>query len=274
MRLVVRHETTYRYELPATSVIQHLRLTPRNHAGQFVRRWRVEIDAECRLERSEDAYGNILHAYMVDGPVHDLSIAVHGDVETSNTNGVLSGMVERFPLMFWQRATPLTGTSAEIAEFARDLAAGEGSDPLASLHALNGALFSTMRFSVGDTHPGTSAGDAFAARSGVCQDFAHVFLAAARSLNIPARYVGGYFLRTDVNEQDAGHAWVEAHVQGIGWIGFDPAHGLSTTDRYVRIAAGLDYLDAAPIRGARIGGAGESMSVSVHIAEGPVIVDE
>lgn len=274
MRLSVRHETTYRYATPALSVIQHLRLSPRGHNGLFVRRWRVEIDADCRLERGEDAFGNITHTFTAEGPLDQVKIIVDGDVETTDTHGVLAGTLERFPLVFWQRETDLTHASPEITEFARDIAGGEGGDRLATLHAINAALFSTMRFSIGDTHAATQAGEAFAARAGVCQDFAHVFLAAARLLDIPARYIGGYYLRTDMNEQEAGHAWVEAHVDGIGWIGFDPAHGVSVTDRYVRVASGLDYLDAAPIRGARQGGGGEAMSVAVHVAEGPAVIDD
>lgn len=273
MRLTIRHDTLYRYERPASSVIQQLRLTPRGYEGLFIRKWRVEIDADCRLDRSEDAFGNILHTFTADGPVDELRITVEGDVETAEAHGVLKGTLERFPFTFWQRETALTHACPEIVEFAHDIASGEGGDRLETLHALNTAIFNQMRFAVGDTDTKTTACDAFRAKSGVCQDFAHVFLAAVRSLGIPARYIGGYLLRTDVNEQEAGHAWAEAYVDGVGWIGFDPAHSLSTTERYVRVANGLDYLDAAPIRGARIGGSGESMSVSIHVSQGPVIVE-
>lgn len=273
MRLMIFHETVYRYATPAVSVIQQLRLTPRSHEGQFVRKWRVEIDADCRMERGEDALGNIIHTFTADGPIAELKVTVDGDVETTDTHGVVRGVLDRFPLPFWQRETALTHAGAEIVEFIHDLAAGEGGDRLATLHALNAALFGAMAFCVGTTDTGTSAREAFASRRGVCQDFAHVFIAACRSIGIPARYVGGYFLRTDTHEQEAGHAWVEAHVEGIGWIGFDPAHGLSVTDRYVRLACGLDYLDAAPIRGARIGGAGETLAVEVHVRPGPAILE-
>ena len=106
-----------------------------------------------------------------------------------------------------------------------------------------------------------------------CQDFAHVFVAAARTLGIPARYVSGYFLRTDTIDQEAGHAWAEAHVPDLGWIGFDPAQGLCTTDRYVRIAIGADGNDAAPVRGARVGGLDESLSVAIQVQQGRTIVE-
>jgi transglutaminase-like putative cysteine protease len=102
------------------------------------------------------------------------------------------------------------------------------------------------------THVATTAAEAFDKKSGVCQDFAHLFIACARELSIPARYVSGYFLRSDgEGHQPASHAWAEAHVDDLGWVGFDPAHGLSPDDAYVRVAAALDYLGAAPVRGAR-----------------------
>ena len=104
--------------------------------------------------------------------------------------------------------------------------------------------------------------EAFALKRGVCQDLTHVFIAAARSLGIPARYVGGYFHRNDgVIEQDAGHAWAEAFVPELGWVAFDPANGICATDAHVRVAVGLDYLGAAPVRGTRYGGAGETLAV-------------
>lgn len=273
MRLNVRHETTYRYAAPVKAVIQHLRLTPRGYEGLFIRKWRVEIDADCKLDRDEDSFGNIMHTFSAEGPLSELRVTVHGDVETIDTHGIVRSNLERLPLPVWCRDTPLTVASADIAEFASDIAGGEGGDQIATLHAINAALFSRMRFAVGDTHAGTRAIDAFADKSGVCQDFAHVFLAAARSIGFPARYVSGYFLRTDMHEQDAGHAWVEAFVDGIGWVAFDPANGVCATDRYVRVAVGLDYLDAAPIRGAHIGGSGETMTVSVHVSQGPVIIE-
>ena len=103
-------------------------------------------------------------------------------------------------------------------------------------------------------------------KRGVCQDYAHVFIACARHLGIPARYIGGHFLRSDgVVSQEAGHAWAEVYVADLGWVAFDPTNGISTTDAHVRVAVGLDYLGAAPVRGTRIGGAGETLAVKVHV---------
>jgi transglutaminase-like putative cysteine protease len=273
MRLKIRHETHYGYGRPAMSAVQILRLTPRSHDGQFVRRWRVEIDADCRLHRSDDSFGNITHTFTVDGPVQSMRIVAEGEVDTSDTGGFLKGTVERFPLGLWLRDTALTRVEPELRQYARLVAGGEGGDRLATLHALMARIHADIRFIVGETTAETTAMQAFRQKSGVCQDLAHVFIACARALGIPARYAGGYYLRTDTHEQDAGHAWAEAYLDGLGWLGFDPANGACITDRYARIAVGQDYLDAAPIRGARIGGDDEQLAVAVEVKQGAEIVE-
>lgn len=274
MRLRLRHETNYDYAEPARGAIQVLRLTPRNHATQFVRRWRVEIDADCRLVRDEDAYGNITHIFSIDGPIERMRILVDGEIDTTGGEGVIRGSFERFPLSYWTSETALTAPSAEIVEFANELAAAEGGDRVAFLHRLMVSIFERFTFLPGATDTATRAGEAFGRKMGVCQDFAQVFLAAARSQGIPARYVSGYFLRSDTGEQEAGHAWAEAHLNGIGWIGFDPANGVCSDERYIRVATGRDYLEAAPIRGARLGGAGESLKVQVSVYEGRALREQ
>ena len=273
MRLKVRHETLYSYERPALSAIQTLRLTPRNHDGQFVNHWRVELDADYRLERDEDPFGNIMHLYSIVGPIKAMSVIVEGEVETRDMAGMVGGAVERLPATFWLRNSALTQADGALQSFARE-ATGDhpADDTLSKLHALNHAIHDRMDFLVDETDTTTSAAAAFAAGRGVCQDFAQIFVACTRSLGIPARYVGGYFLRTDTVRQGAGHAWGEAYLPEMGWIGFDPTHGLSPTDRYVRIATGLDSLDAAPIRGSRHGGTGEAMTVAVSVLEGRSLV--
>ena len=112
---------------------------------------------------------------------------------------------------------------------------------------------------------GTTAAEAFALKRGVCQDLSHIFIAAARGLGVPARYISGYFRRSDVVDQEAGHAWAEAHVPDLGWVAFDPANGMCATDAHVRVAVGLDYLSAAPVRGTRYGGGGEALAVKIQV---------
>lgn len=271
MRLIIRHETAYTYASPARFAMQVLRLTPSSFDSQFVRRWRVEVNTDARLERGEDAFGNITHTVFIDGPVSDLQILIEGEVETQDRSGLVQGTVERLPLRFYLRPSALTQPTPALADFARGIAAAEGGDMLATLHGLMAGIPRSMMFDTGATDSRTTADQAFTAGRGVCQDFAHVFVACARALAIPARYVGGHYMLIDRIEQGAGHAWAEAYLGDLGWIGFDPANGVCVTERYVRVAIGLDYLDAAPVRGAQTGGGGETLSVTVHVEQGQAV---
>jgi transglutaminase-like putative cysteine protease len=266
MRIRISHATTYRYDTPPTGVIQLLRLTPRNHDGQYVVAWRVDLSEDCLLHQHEDAFGNISHSFTAEGPFRELSVAVEGEVDTHDTQSVVSGAVERFPPGLFLRETALTQPDAAIIDFADSARASAGTEPLPLLHGLMNALNREMKFDTDPTHSATTAAEAFVLRRGVCQDLTHIFIAAARQLGIPARYVGGHFYRADgVTAQDAGHAWVEAYVENLGWVGFDPTNGIGTTEAHVRVAIGLDYLGAAPVRGTRYGGSGETLKVAVHV---------
>ena len=142
----------------------------------------------------------------------------------------------------------------------------QGGGDLARLHAILAGLTRHMTFEIGATDATTTAAQAFAQGRGVCQDLAHVFIAAARVLGTPCRYVGGHLLRGDGTEaQEAGHAWAEGYVSGLGWVGFAPANGICPTDAYARVGIGLDYLGAAPVRGAQIGGSEEKLAVAIQV---------
>jgi transglutaminase-like putative cysteine protease len=266
MRIRISHETVYRYESPPTGVIQVLRLTPRNHDGQYVTDWRIDLSQECRLDSHEDAFGNITHTFAAAGPFAELAVLVEGEVETRDTQGVVRGAIERFPPTLFLRETALTAADPAIVDYARAIRAQAGDDTLAVLHALVERLHHDIVYDTRPTDAATAASEAFALRRGVCQDHAHIFIAAARTLGIPARYAGGYFHRADgLVQQEAGHAWAEAFVPELGWTGFDPANGISSTDAHVRVAVGLDYLGAAPVRGSRYGGGAEALAVALRV---------
>jgi transglutaminase-like putative cysteine protease len=153
-----------------------------------------------------------------------------------------------------------------MAKFANDLRVEAGGDTLGFLHALLLQINDHMTFDTDPTSSGTSAAEAFALKRGVCQDYAHIFIACARNAGVPARYVSGHLLRSDgMVAQDAGHAWAEAHVEKLGWVGFDATNAVCTTDAHVRVAVGLDYLSAAPVRGTRYGGGKEILEVAVRV---------
>jgi transglutaminase-like putative cysteine protease len=266
MRIRISHATTYSYEGAPSVVTQVLRLTPRDHDGQHVVAWRIDLSNDCLLHQHEDAFGNIIHSFTAEGPFSELTVAVEGSVDTQDMGGLVRNAIERFPPQFFLRETPLTQPDAAIIEFAQSMRADAGGDTLTLLHALMTTLNREIAFDIDPTHAATTAAEAFALRRGVCQDLTHVFVAATRALGIPARYIGGHFHRADgVTAQEAGHAWAEAHVEDLGWVAFDPTNGICTTDAHVRIAVGLDYLGAAPVRGTRYGGSGETLKVAVRV---------
>ena len=269
MRLRISHLTTFRYQTPATSVIQMLRLTPRNHDGQYVSRWRIDVSTDCRLDQHEDAFGNISHAFTADGPLGELSVQVEGEVETRDTQGIVRGAVERFPPTLFLRETPLTTADAAIAAFGAQARDDAGGDTLALLHLMLERLHDDMTCDIDPAGTPKPAAEAFAKKRGLCQDLTHVFIAGARSLAIPARYVGGYFCGDDEHaiREDGRFCWGEAHVPGLGWIAFDPVNGICATDAHVRVAVGLDHLGAAPFRGTRYGGSGEERTVKLVIEQ-------
>ena len=273
MRIRVFHETNYTYEQPARNLIQVLRLRPRDHDGQYVRRWRIEPSVDGRISEREDGFGNVVHWFTADEPAEALTIRVIGEVDTNEMHGVVRGTVERLPDEFYLRDSDLALASEPIQAFAQEVRGAGDASALPCLHRLLAAVHDRVVFEPGPTSASTTAPLAFEAEKGVCQDVAHVFIAAARHLEIPARYVSGYFHHADgITGQEAGHAWVEALVPNLGWVGFDPAHGIATTEAHIRVAIGLDYLGAAPIRGSRLGGGTETLDVTLRVEQAQATV--
>jgi transglutaminase-like putative cysteine protease len=268
MRVQISHSTVYRYEPPAARVIQLLRLTPRDHEGQHVLRWRIDVSADARLTPHEDAFGNIIYVFSAAGPLDELRVDVEGAVETQDTHGVVNAAVERFPPSLFLRQTRLTAADEAIREFAQRVYAACDGDALAHAHALLEGLNREMVFDLGMTEIVPSASEAFALKRGVCRDLCHVFIAAAHCVGIPARYIAGYLQFADGRiDQEAGHAWAEAFIPDIGWVGFDPANGVCPTEAYVRVAVGLDSFGVAPVRGTRFGIGSENLEVAIKVGQ-------
>jgi len=267
MRLKIRHATVYHYDQPIDYAIQVLRMTPNPHYGLRVLNWKVESDPPSALPETRDGFGNIVHCHTINRPHSRAIVSVRGEVETRDTQGVVAGTPEPLPTGFYLRETALTALSPEIAALAK--ATVEGIDPqLDRLHALMQAVRDRVDYLEGETESHTPAAAALEAGTGVCQDHAHIFISAARSLGYPARYASGYLWTGGENEvHEASHAWAEAHVPDLGWVGFDPANRVCPTDAYVRTAVGLDYWTAAPLRGIWRGTAKESLDVKVQVAQ-------
>ena len=201
----------------------------------------------------------------VDPGRTEVTITARGQVEIDNGDGVLGEQGGFMPLWMFLRATDLTrrgpGTMA-LAREVRDM-----DDQLQQMHALSAAIREQVDFATGTTGVSVTAEEAIANGTGVCQDHAHIFVTCARLLDRPARYVSGYLKIDGIEEQEATHAWAEAHVDGLGWVGFDISNVISPDDRYVRVATGLDYSGAAPISGVRHGPGSEEMDVKLTVSQ-------
>jgi len=268
MRLAIRHTTAYRYTQPIAYAIQTLRLTPRPYEGFNVISWRVRGEGRHDLPSLVDGYGNIVHCHAVNRPHDHATIVVDGDVETSASDGIVRGAVETLPPLFYLRPTRLTA----IDDMIRDLAlsvAGKGYDRLL---AWMGTVRDAVDYRTGATDAASTAAEALRAGAGVCQDHAHLFIAGARAMGIPARYVGGYLWAggdeaAGDGGSEASHAWAEVYVPEFGWIGFDPSNRCLPGEAYVRASIGLDYWSAAPVRGVRRGIGEESLDVDVKVRD-------
>ena len=262
MRLRITHQIAYSYATPASRLIQNLRLTPRGHDGQYIVNWRIDVDRDCRLEPLADPLGNLAHSFSTDGPIDSILISAEGEVETQEMQGIVRGQLEPLPETVFTRETPLTLPDAAIRDHADRARQACDGTPLDFLHALMHATHERLAFDPDISASGTPASEAFAAGRGVCHDFAHIFIGAARHAGVPARYVSGYVCREPSGERPALHAWAEARVEGLGWVGFDATEAVCPTEEYVRLAVGLDCLGASPIRGFRYGGSGETLHVT------------
>jgi transglutaminase-like putative cysteine protease len=262
MRLKISHVTEYRYEEPSQFSLQRLRLTPSDGPGQTVSSWSLEVEGAKTEVSYQDQFDNRTDLVSLDGEQISTRIVASGEIETRDLNGVIGAHTGFCPLWLFLRDTPRTRAGKLVKELAKSVS---GDNELGRMHALMGAIHGTVEYRSGTSGTDTTAEQALEAKSGVCQDHAHIFIAAARHMDLPARYISGYLMMNDTIEQAATHAWAEVHIPGLGWVGFDAANNVCPDDRYVRIASGLCYRDAAPVSGMRIGTPGETLSVAVRV---------
>lgn len=265
MLLAVNHVTRYTYSQPVRGVVQSHRLTPTPTDGQKVLDWQITVTEGLKGGTFRDGAGDLVHSWSVKGPVSEIAVTVTGRIETADMSGVLKGPRETLAPETYLRVTTPTRADAALASLARSVA--QTGDALAMAHDLSGLISDAIRYSPGSTSAQTTAAEALALGTGVCQDHAHALIAVARCLDMPARYVSGYLhANNDGEAHEAAHAWAEVHVPGLGWVGFDPANRCCPDARYIRLGSGLDAQDAAPIRGTARGPGTESLAVTVAIA--------
>jgi transglutaminase-like putative cysteine protease len=264
--LTINHTSRYDYDQPVSFALQRLRLWPQTAPGQTVHEWAVEVVGAVREVTYADGFGNKVELFRHERSADSIAVRAHGVVETQDRAGVLGKVSGGPPLWVYDRVTDLTKAGPHITDLAEAIRTAE-LDELARLHTLMNTVHNRVTYSPGTTNVTTEAEAALDNGAGVCQDHSHIFLSAARLLEIPARYVSGYLRMEGVADQTASHAWAEAYVESLGWIGFDAANNICPNDNYVRIAVGLDYRSAAPVSGLRLGVATETLGVHISVEQ-------
>ncbi len=255
MKLVINHQTHYHYDSMVKRSNQYIRLTPQSIGHQKVNAW--QLAAQGIQFTQYDGFGNVWTNLSYNQPHHELLIMAQGEIETHCVEGVTDNRLS--PIIF-THPTDITRCHEPLLEFtARYVNATKRSQ----LIDLSAAILEAMPYTPASTTVQTTAAEAFDLGMGVCQDHTHVFLACARQLGFPARYVSGYLHSEDASHV-ATHAWAEVYLDGL-WYCFDTSNQLFSLDQHVYLAFGRDYLDAAPVRGMRQGGGDETMQTRVQV---------
>ena len=258
MILRVEHTTEFAYDGPIAEAYTELRLRPLEGGGQHCSSFRLETRPPgVRVREYFDHFGNAVHHFDVLESHDRLLVTAVSEVWTPQA--LVGDRLEPTPLELHDYLGP--SSYSPFAEPLRELAAGN-SQALELMHAVHTELV----YEPGATDVQTRADEVLALGRGVCQDFAHVLLAACRCAGIPARYVSGYLYDpTLVGDNAASHAWVDVWDAEHGWVSLDPTHDREQTEAYVRVAVGRDYADVPPTRGVWTGQANETLAVRVGL---------
>lgn len=264
MRIAIRHTSRYQYYRKIPYALQRLRLRPPLGHGQTPQQWQVTIGGLAPCAAYLDGFGNHVDLAAPSRETQEVVIVAEGIVETEDLAGIYGEHDAVAPPWVFERPTPLTQSGKRVRALADTVR--HATQALEAMHALMIEVHGRVAYVPGSSGVDTDTETTLRNGHGVCQDHAHVMIAAARDLGLPARYVSGYLLMHETAVQTAGHAWAEVFVDGLGWIGFDAANNQCPDERYVRVACGLDYRDAQPVTGLRSGVAEETLSVEVVVA--------
>ena len=261
MLITLRHDMITHFAETARYTIKSLRLSPQNTASQTIRDWQVLAPQAGTLTPFRDGFGNTTMTLVIDRAHEQIDLTVTGTVETSDTGGAVSGVTEPFPPGFYLRETDLTQADRAVRVLARQVAAQQ--TPVeARMRALAAIVHNVLEVQPPETAPPRDVGEVLETGAGCAVEIAQVFLSAIRTTGIPARLVFGYLIEAEsAATAKAGHPWVE--VYDDGWKGFDVSRQCLINERYVRVAMGLDYAMAAPLRGLRHGGERQQASVTL-----------
>jgi transglutaminase-like putative cysteine protease len=263
MRINIHHETTYHYDANPTHLVQRLHLTPHDFATQKTVSWKISAPGIENALSYNDGFGNRVHLVTADVLDNSYTIIAEGEIETTDSSGVVRGLTSTTPDQIFLRQTEATNLDQAMQSALHHVP--PGGNQLEHAHRLMQFVGKHVAYEVGTSGAETTAAQAFAAGRGVCQDHAHVLVGFARAQKIPARYVTGYLITGVGASSAAAHAWAELLIPDLGWVGFDAANGQCPTDHYVRLAAGLDAGTVAPVKGNRRGAFGtEQLTVEVR----------
>ena len=267
-RFEIEHTTRFSYSGPITETVMEVRLQPLDGRGQRCLDFNLEVSPRMPVGTYRDGYGNRVHYFNLLRAHDRVRVTsrslVEMDLENNRVRSAEPDLVFDF-LRFRPPVTDVPGVRRLAARHApADLASGPAVET--ALDALTVAISHDFAYDPAVTSVYTGVEEVLELRAGVCQDFAHLFIAAARAIGVPARYVSGYIhIPGDGGiTEGASHAWAEAWVPGAGWVGFDATHPIRAGENHVRVAVGRDYRDAAPTRGVYVGTATGTMNVIVR----------
>ena len=275
----IEHVSRYLYASPVRRCVMSLCLKPWDDASQRLLRFEVSTLPPASMNSEMDSFGNTKHVLTILREHETLEITARSTVEIAPTdpppdslgpNGWEEVRSWQGSLTHWEFMHPsaVARPSLALADFIDRQGIGPGPDPLESMLRLSDTLYQSFEYVPGSTTAVSPIDHILESGRGVCQDYAHVMIAIARSWGVPTRYVSGYLLLNETGSElpeSTTHAWVECQLPGVGWVGFDPTNRGLADERYVRIAVGRDYQDVAPTRGVLLGGGGSSLEVNVRM---------
>ncbi len=278
----VRHMTIFHYSQPVSEKMMELRMQPRGDGTQRCLRFDAAISPRARLNQYLDSFGNAVHYFDLHRDHERLTIIAEAIIEMKPS----APLPERLPLESWRQLDE-QAYSAELYDFllpsqypqptpllaqlAAELDVTRRDDPLTVLRRLNSAMYAGFDYVQHSTRVDSPIDDALRSRQGVCQDFSHIMIALLRGLGIPSRYVSGYLFHRKENDDrsdvDSTHAWIEAWLPGLDWVGFDPTNNVLCGERHIRVGLGRDYADVPPTKGIFKGKAETVLEVRVDVRE-------
>ncbi len=294
MQYTVRHITRFTYDAPIRESRMEVRMRPRTESEQLCYSFDLAVSPHTQVFAYQDYIGNTVHYFDIPETHDTLTLtsralvevrpaAAQSGLDTPPSWRALDEAVAKDELLDMILPSTYAHRSPMLESFAEEMAIRRTEDPLRALQRINHAIYTSFSYVPKSTHVNSAIDDAFRNRSGVCQDFAHIFIALSRLLQIPCRYVSGYlFHRPDADDdhnrsaEDGSHAWVEAYLPEVGWLGFDPTNNTLADERHIRVAIGRDYADVPPTRGIYKGTARSTLHVGVSVAKArfPVVRED